>query len=164
MVMDTSQFLVIWTNKKRDVASFSRENSSRQCEVTFLHHMSASCSCLLLGRLHMTLILLSSRRHWRQSTLPETMKADVWRGTRKQTPIIAISLRPCSWCELRRIGLAGDEDGSGETGRRQLINLWSRAAEMLHQLIPRFKAEDLIDEKQFLLRLRNERKRTHGIL
>lgn len=118
----------------------------------------------------MTLILLSSRRHWRQSTLLETMKTEVWslKGNSKTNTNYcnqswAVQLM---WIKTSRASerLAGDEDGSGETGRRQLINLWSRAAEMLHQLIPRIKAEDLIDEKQFLLRLRNERKRTHGIL
>lgn len=142
MVMDTSQFLVIWTNKKRDVATFSRENSSKQCEVTFLHHMSASCSCLLFGWLQMTLILLSSRRHWRQSTLPETMETKVWRGTSKNKHQLLPSV------QLMWIKTKGWRWRWKWRNGKATINQFMkpRAAEMLHQLIPRFKAEDLIDE------------------
>lgn len=148
MVMDTSQFLVIWTNKKRDVATFSRENSTKQCEVTFLHHMSASCLRLPYDWLHMTLILLSSTRLWRQSTLPETMKTEVWRGTEKTNTNYCnqSSAVQLMWIKTSRASERLAMKMEVETGRRQLINLWSRAAEMLLQLISRSKTDDLIDK------------------
>lgn len=91
MVMDTSQFLVIWTNKKRDT-KFSRETHRSNAKWLHLHHMSMHD--VLLLQLHSTpcdFVIF----HSRLKAIYALLDNENWSmgNNIKQTPITANTIR-----------------------------------------------------------------------
>lgn len=123
MVMETSQFLVFeliksGTNFQQKLIEAVRSDFS-------LHHMSAwclnGCDCMWLRDVCSRLGAIYASRQWKLK----------YKGKHKTTNTNYCTQpmpQTRSWCELRRVMKMKMEV---ETGKRQLINSWRRAAEKL---------------------------------
>lgn len=80
------------------------------------------------------------------------------KGREKNKHQLLHKLLTCSWWELRRMKM------EVETGRRQLINLSRRAAELLENWSRVSATEDLIEVRVIFFRLRNETEADNEIL
>lgn len=139
--MDTSQFLVIWTNKKRD-RNFFKRNSSEQCEVTtFTPHVHMMFITSTVNSIWLCDFSFSSQGNLRSSRQWKLKYGQQHKTNTNYCKHNSTQTR--SWYELRRFVVDEDGSGNGKATINQFIKTRSWDA---RQLVPRTTTEDLIDD------------------